>query len=262
MTFNCISRIYPEINIQQWKQWQTILGGSKITADSDCSHEIKRRLLLGRKVMINLDSILKSRDITLPTKVCLVKAMVFPVVMYGCESWTIKKAEGQRIDAFELWCWIRLLSVPWTARRSNQPILKEISPEYIHWKDWGWSWKSNNLATWCEELTHWKRPWCWEDWRQEEKGMTENEMAAWHQWFDGLESEWYSGSWWWTGRPGVLRFTGSQRVGHDWASELNWTELKPKTILIPWVHQYCVITIHSFIHVLALSINFYQMPIF
>ena len=104
-----------------------ILGGSKITADSDCSHEIKRRLLLGRKVMTNLDSILKSRDITLLTKVCLVKAMVFPVVMYGCESWTVKKAERQRIDAFELWCWRRLLRVPWTARRSNQSILKEIN---------------------------------------------------------------------------------------------------------------------------------------
>ena len=116
--------------------WQTdgetvadfIFLGSKITADGDCSHEIKRHLLLGRKVMTNLDSILKSRDITLPTKVHLVKAMVFPVVMYGCESWTIKKAERQRIDAFELWCWRRLLIVPWTARRFNQSILKEISP--------------------------------------------------------------------------------------------------------------------------------------
>ena len=104
------------------------MGGSKITADGDCSHEIKRLLLLGRKVMINLDSILKSRDITLPTKVRLVKAMVFPVVMYGCASWTMKKAECRRIDAFELWCWRRLLRVPWTARRSNQSILKEISP--------------------------------------------------------------------------------------------------------------------------------------
>ena len=105
-----------------------ILGGSKITADGDCSCEIKRRLLLGRKVMTNLDSIFKSRDITLPTKVLLVKAMVFPVVMYGCGSWTVKKAKHQRIDAFELWCWRRLLRVPWTARRSNQSILKEISP--------------------------------------------------------------------------------------------------------------------------------------
>ena len=104
--------------------------GSKITADGDCSHEIKRRLLLGRKVMTTLDSILKNRDITLPTKVHLVKAMVFPVVMYGCESWTVKKAERQRIDAFELWCWRRLLRVPWTARRSNQSVLKEISPGF------------------------------------------------------------------------------------------------------------------------------------
>ena len=104
--------------------------GSKITAHGDCSHEIKRCLLLGRKVMTNLESILKSRDITLPTKVCLVKAIFFPVVMYGCESWTIKKAECRRTDAFELWCWRRLLRVPWTARRSNQSILKEISPEY------------------------------------------------------------------------------------------------------------------------------------
>ena len=107
-----------------------ILGGSKITADGDCSHEIKKCLLLGRKVMTNLDSILKSRDITLPTKVHLVKAMVFPVVIYGCESWTMKKAERQRIDAFELWCWRRLLRVPWTARRSNQSILKEINSKY------------------------------------------------------------------------------------------------------------------------------------
>ena len=105
-----------------------ILGGSKITADGDCSHEMKRCLLLGKKVMTNLDSILKSRDITLPTKVRLIKAVVFPVVMYGCESWTLKKAECLRIDGFELWCWRRLLRVPWTARRSNQSILKEISP--------------------------------------------------------------------------------------------------------------------------------------
>ena len=107
-----------------------ILGGSKITVDGGCSHEIKRCLLHGRKAMTNQDSILKTRDITLPTKVCLIKAMVFPVVMYGYESWTIKAAEGQRIDAFELWCWRRLWRVPWTARRSNQSILKEISPEY------------------------------------------------------------------------------------------------------------------------------------
>ena len=116
--------------MKQWNRVRLDFLGSKITADGDCSHEIKRHLLLGRKAMTNLDSTLKIRDITLPTKVCLVKAMVFPVVMYACESWTIKKAECQRTDAFELWCWRKLLRVPWTARRSNQSILKEISPEY------------------------------------------------------------------------------------------------------------------------------------
>ena len=115
---------------KQWKQWQTYFGGFKITSNDDCGHEIKRRLLLGRKVMTNLDSIFKSRDITLPTKVHLVKAMVFPVVMSGCESWTIKKAECWIIDVFELWRWRRILRVPWTARRSNWSILKEINPEY------------------------------------------------------------------------------------------------------------------------------------
>ena len=140
---------------KQWKQGETILGGSKITADGDCSHEIKRHLLLGSKAMSNLDSILKSRDITLSTRVPLVKVTVFPVVMYGCESWTIKKAERWRIDAFELWCWRRLLRLPWTTRRSNQSILKEISSN-IHWKNWCWSWNSNTLVAWCEELTHLK----------------------------------------------------------------------------------------------------------
>ena len=136
-----------------------IFLGSKITADGDCSHEIKRCLLLGRKAMTNRNNILKSRDITLPAKAHLVKAMVSPVVIYGCESWTIKKAERWRIDALELWCWRRLLRVPWTARRSNQSILKEITPEYsleglmLQLK--------LQLATWCKELTHWKRPWCW-----------------------------------------------------------------------------------------------------
>ena len=133
-----------------------ILGGSNITADGDCSHEIKRHLLLGRKVMTDLDSILKSRDITLPTKVHLVKAMVFPVVMYGCESWTVKKADHRRIDAFELWCWGRLLRVPWTARRSNQSILKEISPG-CSLEGMMLKLKLSILATSCEELAHWKR---------------------------------------------------------------------------------------------------------
>ena len=133
-----------------------ILGGSKITADGECSHEIKRRLLLGRKVVTNLDSIFKSRDVTLPTKVCLLKAVVFPVVMYGCESWAAKKAERRRIDAFELWCWRRLLRVPWTARRSSQSILKETSPG-ISLEGLMLKLKLRYLAISCEELTHWKR---------------------------------------------------------------------------------------------------------
>ena len=141
----------------RWETAETVTDfiflGSKITADGDCSHEIKRCLLLGRKVMTNLDSILKSRDITLTTKVRLVKAIVFPVVMYGCESWTVKKAERRRIDAFERWCWRRLLRIPWTARRSNQSILKEISPEY--------SLEGLMLKLKLQyfgHLTHWKRP--------------------------------------------------------------------------------------------------------
>ena len=160
----------------------SIFLGSKIAADGDCSHEIKRHLLLGRKVMNNLNSILKGKDITLPTKVHLVKVTVFPVVMYGCESWTVMKAERQRIDAFELWCWRRLLRVP--ARWSNQSILKEISPG-VHWKDWCLSWNSNILATWCEQLTHLKDPDVGKDWRQEEKGMTEDEMVGWHHQLNG-----------------------------------------------------------------------------
>ena len=133
-----------------------IILGSKITADGDCSHEVKRCLLHGRKAMTNLDSILKSRDITLPTNVHLAKAVVFPVVMYGCERWTLKKAEHRRIDAFELWCWRRLLRVPWTARRSNQSIPKK-SVLNIHWKDWCWSWSSNiwppDVKNWLTEKT-------------------------------------------------------------------------------------------------------------
>ena len=160
--------------------------------------------------MTNLDSILKSRDITLPTKVCLVKVMVFPVVTYGCESWTIKKAEHWRIDGFELWCWRKLLRVPWTSRRSNQSILKEISSVLgVHWKDWCWICSSNTLATWCKELTHLKRPWCWERLRAGGEG----DDRGWDGWMASL-TEWTwicvdSISWWWTGRPGVLRFMGS-----------------------------------------------------
>ena len=156
-----------------------IFGGSKITAVGDCSHEIKRHLLLGRKVMTNLDSILKSRVITLPTKVYLVKAMVFPVVMYGCESWTVKKAECRRTGAFELWCWRRLLRVPWTARRSNQSILREISP--------GCSLERMMLKLKLQYFGHFMRRGligkdsdAGRDWGQEEKGTTEDEMAGWH----------------------------------------------------------------------------------
>jgi len=153
-----------------------ILGSSKITADGDCSRlEIKRHLLLGRKAMTNLDSLLKSRDITLPTKVHLVKAMVFSVVMYGCEKWTIKKAEHWRIDVFEPWCLRRLLRVLWTMRRSNLSFLNEISPEY----PFSFSWNSNTLTTWCKEPTHWKIPWCWE--RLKEGGEGGN-----MRWLDGI----------------------------------------------------------------------------
>ena len=130
-------------------------------SQNHCRHEIKRCLLLGRKAMTNPDSILKSREITLLTKVCIVKAMVFSVVMYGCKSWTIKKVECQRIDPFKLWCWRRLLKVPWTARKSNQSTSNEINPEYSLEGLMLWL-SSNTLATWCKELTHWKRLWCWE----------------------------------------------------------------------------------------------------
>ena len=168
---------------------QTLSWGSKITADSDCSREIKRRLLLARKVMTNLDSILKSRDITLSTKICLVKAMVFPVVMYGCESWTVKKAEHRRIDAFELWCWGRLFRVPWTARRSDQSILKEISPmiqEIIGRTD-----AEAETPVLCPpHAKSWligKDPDAGRDWGQEEKGTTEGEMVGWHHQLSGHE---------------------------------------------------------------------------
>ena len=204
-----------------------IFLGSKITADGDCSHKIKRCMFLGRKAMTNLDTVLKRRNITLLTKIHLVKAMVFPVVMHGCESWTINKAEHQRIEAFELWCLRRLLIVLWTTRRPNQSILNEISPEF-HWKDWCWSWRSNTLSTWCEEPTHWKRPWCWE----RSKAGGEGNDRGWDGWM-ASPTQWTwvwvdSVSWWWTGRPGMLWSMGSQRVGYDWATELNWNILSEK----------------------------------
>ena len=164
-----------------------IFLGSKITEDGDCSHEIKRHLLLGRKVMTNLDSILKSRDITLPAKVHLVKAMVFPVVMYGCESWTIKKAEPRRIDAFELWCWRRLLRVPRTARRSNQSILKEISPEYSL-EGLMLKLKLQYVSRLIQRTDSFEKTLMLgkiEGW--EEKGMTEDEMVGWHHRLNGHE---------------------------------------------------------------------------
>ena len=165
-----------------------ILGGSKITADGDCSHEIKWHLLLGRKAMITLDSILKSRDITMSAKVCLDKAMVFPVVMYGCESWTVKKAEHWRIDAFELWCWRRLLRVPWTARRSNQSMLKEISLEYSL-ERLMLKLKLQYFAPDVKSQLIGKDPEAGKDWNLEKKGLTEDEVVGWHHWLNGHEFE-------------------------------------------------------------------------
>ena len=172
--------------------------------------------------MTNLDSIFKSRDITLPTKVRLVKAMVFPVIMYGCESWTVKKTECRRIDAFELWCWRRLLRVPWTAGDPTSPFWKR-SVLGVHWKDWCWSWNSNTLATRCQELTHLKRPWCWE----RLKAGGEGDSRGWDSWM-ASPTQWTwvwvnSGSWLWTGRPGLPWSMQSRRVRQDWVTELNWT---------------------------------------
>ena len=206
---------------KQWKQWQDfIILVSKITADDDCSHEIKRCLLLGKKVMAKLDCILKSRDITLPTKACLVKAMVFPVVSYGCESWSTKKAELQRVDAFELWCWRRLLRVPWTARRSNQSILKEISP-VCSLEGLMPMLKLQYFGHWCKELVG-KDSDSGKDWGQEEKGMTEDEMVGWHHRLYGHEFELAPGV-----GDGQGSFVCCSPWGHkesDMTEWLNWTE--------------------------------------
>ena len=216
---------------KQCKQWQTIFLGFRITADGDCSHEIKRRLLFGRKVMSNLDNILKSRDITLSTKVHLVKVMIFPVVMYGCESWTIKKAEHWRIDAFELWCWRRLLRVPWTAKRYSQSILKEISPrcslEGLMLKK-----KLQYFGHLMQRANSLEKTLLLGGWGQEEKGMAEDEMVGWHHWLNGHGFGWTPGV---GDRQGGLACCGSWGCKEsdmtDW-TELNWTEALPPYIKI------------------------------
>ena len=210
------------------KKMETVIDfiflGSKISADGDCSHEIKRCLLLGRKAVSNLDSIVKRRDITLPAKVRLAKAMVFPVVMYGCESWMIKKAEHQRVDAFELWCWRRILRGPWTTRRSNQTILKEISPEY--------SLEELMLNLKRQYFGHlmWRTDSLEKPLMLERLNAEEGYNRGWDGWVASL-TRWTwvwasSKSWRWIGKPGVLQCMGSQWVAHDWATELNWHEGK------------------------------------
>ena len=187
--------------------------GSKITEDSDCNHEIRRWLLLGRKVMTNLNSVFKNRDITLPTKLHIVKATGFPVVMYGCGSWTIKKAEHLRADAFELWCWRRLLRVPWTTRRSSPSLRRPVL--IVHWKVWCWSWNFNSLATWCEELTHWKWSWCWERLMAGGTGYNRG-WDGWMVWPTEWTLTWAnSRGWWGAEKPGVLQFMGLQIVRHN-----------------------------------------------
>ena len=200
-----------------------IFRGSKITADGDCSHKIKRRLLLGRKVMTNLDSIFKSRDITLPTNVHLVKAMVFPgsCMDVGVRLWRRLSTE----ELMPLNCGVGEDSWESLGLQGDpaSPFWRRSALGFL-WKEWCWSWNSSTLATSCEELTHWKRPWCWEGLgaggEGDDRGW-DGWMASWPRW------TWVwvnSGSWWWTGRPGVLQFMGSQRVGHNWATELNWTD--------------------------------------
>ena len=205
---------------KQWKQWtEFIFLSSKITADGDCSHEIKRHLLLGRKAMTNLDSILKNRDITLPTKVHLVKVLVFPVVMYGWESWTIKKANTEELMLLN--CGVGEDSWESLGLQDQTTQSWRKSALNIHWKEWCWSWSSNTLATWCEELTHWKRPWCWESL----KAGGEGNDRGWDGWMASptrLTWVWASpGICWWTRKPGVLQSVGSQSR----TRLSNWTEL-------------------------------------
>ena len=206
-----------------WKWWQILFSWAPKSLQMVTTTKKLRHLLLGRKAMINLDSTLKSRDITLQTKVYIVKAMGSPVVIYGCESWTIKKAELWRIDAFEPWCWRRLLRVPCTARRSNQSILKEISPEYSL-GGLMWSWSSSTLATWCKKLTHWKRPWCWE--RLRAGGETGNKewdgwMASLTQW-TRLSEFWEILKDWRAWCAEVHGVTKSQTRLSDWTTITNW----------------------------------------
>ena len=198
-----------------------IFMGSKITAYDDCSHEIKRCLLLDRKAITSLDSILKSRDITLPTKVHLDKAMIFPVVTYVFESWTIKKAECWRIDAFELWCWRRLLRVPWTTRRSSQSILKEISPEY-YLEGLIVKWKLQYFGNLMRRTDSLKKTLMLKDWRWEEKGMTEDETLGWYHWLNGHEFEWTPGIG--DGQGGLACFIHGVSESQKWLSD--WTDTK------------------------------------
>ena len=194
------------------------LLGSDITVNGNCSHEIRRQLLLGSTAVTNLDSVLKSKDITLLTNVHIVKAGIFPVVMYRCESWTKKKAESQRIDAFKLWHWRRLLRVPWTAWRSNQSFLKEINPEYSL-EGLILKLKFQYLGQLMWTVTYWKRPWYWE--RLKAEG--EEGHRGWDGWMASLIQwtwTWANfGRWWRTGKPCMLQSTGSKRAGHDWGTE-------------------------------------------
>ena len=204
---------------KQWKQQRALFSWAPKSLQMETSVMKLRHLLLWGKAVTILDSILKSRDIALPTKVCLVKAMVFPIVRNGCESWTIKKAEHQRINAFELWGLRRLLRSPWTAGRSNQSILKEISPKYSL-EGLMLKLKLQYFGHLIEQLTHWKRPWCWERLKAGGKG----DDRGWDGWMASMICwTWVwaiSRSLWWTGKPGLLRSMGLQRVRHDW---LNWT---------------------------------------
>ena len=212
---------------KQWKQWlDFIFVGSKITADGECSHEIKKCLLLGRKAMTYLDSMLNSRDIILLTKVHIIKAMVFRVVMYGCESLIIKKAECQRIDAFDLWCWRRLLRILWTARRSNQSTLKEINPEYSVEGDEYVDAKADPPILRPPDAKSWligKHPDAEKDWRQEENGVTEDEIVGWHHWLNGHGFGWTPGVG--DGQGGLACCSPWGHKETDMTERLNWTEL-------------------------------------